>query len=108
MTEEQISYYKENPLLFLLECYILKCIDALPPHMEPTLQKLAPKLAEGQNLSGTWDEILSKFMEFQPGFSEYVNHLYEQRRALARKQLGEDLPPSVFARALVEQNFKVD
>jgi hypothetical protein len=93
-----------NPLVRLLECYVLWAIGALHPADEAQLDELAPRLAELYDLDGNWHQIVAGVMNLPTNMRDIVVGHWERSRDLAQER-GEMLAPQWFAETFVDAHL---
>ncbi|SEN06517.1 hypothetical protein SAMN05428959_10130 [Duganella sp. CF517] len=59
-----MNRYEGEPLLRLIECYVLDSIDQLTSEQAENLASMEPKLSGALGVTGTWKEIVAKTMDF--------------------------------------------
>ncbi len=96
--------YQGKPLLRLLEFYVLKAIESLPPEDAERLATLQPKLAEVYGLDGTWSDIIEAVMRFPPTMPGLIRDTWRKNLAIAEFN-NATLHPQHFAEMFTDQNF---
>ena len=96
--------YEGNPLVRLLEYYVLDAIGELKADDRTFLEKVAPKLQDTYRVRGSWKQVLSQAMHFPASLDDNIRMLWIRNRDLAA-QHGEDLLAEDFARMFVDKNF---
>jgi len=98
--------YAGNPLVRLLDAYVLWAIGALPPEQETLLQQMAPRLRQTWNRREEhWHEILASQMQFPATMPAAIREMWQKNQAIAAA--GNATLTSVdFAYMFVDQNFK--
>lgn len=96
--------YQGKPLLRLLECYVLKAIDALSPEESERLTRMQPKLAKIYGVDGTWKEIIEVAMNFPLSMPALIEDTWRKNLAIAAFN-DAVLNPQQFAEMFVDQNF---
>jgi hypothetical protein len=96
--------YAENPLLRLLDCYVLHVIGHLSHHNRKLLKELEPSLQETFSESGDWIEILESIMNLPPGLQAKILQMWRRNQEMGPAE-GEDLTPGDFARLFVHMNL---
>jgi len=96
--------YSGRPFLRLLECYVLWSIDALTPDLIASLNKMAPKLRETYNATGSWQDIVAGQMDFGPDLPGQLRQMWSvSLRTAADRQ--ETIDPNIWAQTVVDKNF---
>lgn len=98
------SRYTNNPLLRLLECFVLKAIDELSVADAENLTGMQPKLAKIYNRDGTWDEIIAAEMEFPGNMPDLIRKTWERNLVIA-KEHGVGLTSQQFAEMFTDHNL---
>ncbi len=99
-----MSRYAGKPFLRILECYILKSIDALPEPDAKKLEDMTPKLRELYGHAGEWWEIVAAKMDFPTDMPDKIQEIWKRNQILANSNK-EDLHPEHFAQMFVDSNF---
>lgn len=102
---EMSDRYHNNPLLRLLDCYILDAIGQLPAEQAKTLDKLEPRFQETFGESGTWREIVEAQMGFSKVAAQEMRAFWEGYLQQAKHQ-GVPVGPNEFVIDFVKQNFR--
>ncbi len=98
------SRYDGKPLLRLLECYVLSCINQLPEADRSNLEMMEPKLRTIYEAQGDWREIIASVVGFDNSLDGNIRSLWKQNSELAAAH-GEELLPEDFAQMIVDENF---
>ena len=100
--------YAGNPLVRLLDAYVLWVIGALPPEQESLLEQMAPKLRHTWNRSEQhWHEVLASQMQFPATMPSAIHDIWQKNQAIAVASRAT-LTPVDFAYMFVDQNFNHD
>jgi len=97
--------YRGKPLIRLLECYVLWCINELSDADANTLQAMTPKLQEVYQKQGDWQNIIAAEMEFPTHLPNKIRELWQRNTEIAQGT-GVTLTPQGFAEMFVDQNLK--
>jgi hypothetical protein len=103
--------YAGQPLLKLLECYVLDAIGELDVARESSLRAMAPKLAEIYAVPSTpaapadWRQVIAAAMQFPPDLAQAIRDVWIKNLATA-KAAGRRLSADEFARLFVDENFR--
>lgn len=104
--------YAGQPLLKLLECYVLDAIGELDAERESSLRAMAPKLAEIYGVPPTagsapddWRQAIAAAMQFPPDLAQAIRDVWIKNLATA-KAAGTQLSADEFARLFVDENFR--
>lgn len=96
--------YEGQPLLRVLECYVLWSVDHLAPGQAEKLELMAPGLAATYGTDGTWQEIIAAQMAFPPSLPDALRGMWERTLANARDQR-DTVDPELWAQQVVDSNF---
>ena len=91
-----VSRYAGNPLLRLLELYVLWSIGELNSNDDDLLQQMTPRLRETYSHNGTWFEIIESVMELPVAARQEIVELWKRARAV-------DPSAQAFAERFVDQ-----
>lgn len=90
--------YEGQPLLRLLELYVLHHIGQLSGEDEAGLKAMAPKLRQTWGRDGEWHELVSGAVNLPAEFPAHVRRLWERER--------DTVAPEQFARMVIDANVK--
>lgn len=90
--------YKDQPLLRLLELYVLHHIGQLSAEDEAGLKEMTPRLRQAWGRDGEWHELVATAAKLPPQFPAHVRQLWEHERDVAA--------PEQFARLVVDANVQ--
>jgi hypothetical protein len=90
--------YKDQPLLRLLELYVLHHIGQLSAEDEAGLKAMAPKLSQSWGRQGEWHELVAAAVNLPPQFPAHLRQLWEHERDV--------VPAEQFAQMVVDANVK--
>jgi hypothetical protein len=96
--------YEGKPLLRLIECYVLRAINALSEEQNGALEELTPYLQKTYNRTGSWHEIIAAQMEFPSDLPERIRGMWSRNQEIA-KRVGDVLEPEQFAQMFVDSNI---
>jgi hypothetical protein len=98
--------YEHNPMLVLVENYILDAIGVLEPEKAARLGQIVPRIlpAAGKNPPTDWRVILERHLDLPADTSTTLKTLWTQRQAEADLKQ-EDLTAEDFARQQADQLF---
>jgi hypothetical protein len=103
--------YDGQPLLKLLESYVLDAIGELDAERESWLRGMAPKLAEIYAVPSTadapadWRQVIAAAMQFPPDLAQAIHDVWIKNLATA-KAAGTRPSAEEFARLFVDENFR--
>ena len=97
--------YQGKPLLRLLEYYVLRAIDELPPPEQEALERLAPKLQAVYGGEGSWHEAVAAAVRMPPETAEAIRAMWTQNLEIARANGVAPLTPQKFAEMVVDENL---
>jgi hypothetical protein len=97
--------YDGKPLLRLLELYVLKAIDQLPPLDQETLTRLAPKLQALYGGKGQWHEAIEAAVRMPADMPQLIRDMWEKNLEIARANNVPALTPQKFAEMFVDENL---
>jgi hypothetical protein len=98
------SRYHGKPLLRIIECYVLWVVGQLPQKEAQAMADVTLKLQQLYKTTGTWQEVISKVMEFPPTMPEMIRGLWVKNAAIAKAN-NVKLSPQQFAEMFVDQNL---
>lgn len=98
------SRYEGNPLLRLLECYVLWAIGELDDLQQATLEKMTPNLQSTYGVQGQWHEIIASVMDLPLNMPALIRDMWDKNQAIAREK-SLSLLPQQFAEMFVDQNL---
>ena len=90
-----------NPLLELLESYVLDCLGALPPNRAAQLRVVVVRVFGDVD---DWRTRLRTELGLGDDLDGSLRELWEKNLAIARAE-GVELTPESFARMVVQENF---
>lgn len=90
--------YEGQPLLRLLELYVLHHIGQLSAEDEAGLKAMAPKLRATWKLNGEWHEVVAAAVKLPSAFPDHIRRLWEHER--------DAVAPEQFARAIIDANVQ--
>ncbi|WP_431104075.1 hypothetical protein [Roseateles noduli] len=93
-----------KPLLRLLDCYLLDCIQQLDDEQRAGLVRLEPKLQAVFGMNGRWNEILCAVLDLPDTFPEQVRAHWQGYLDHAHG-LGRSVHPNEFVLDFTRQNF---
>ena len=96
--------YQSQPLLRLLECYVLWAIDRLPEDDQNKMTELAPKLRTLYGVEGTWQAVLEAVMHLPANMTDLIRDLWFKNSEIASRN-NATLSPQQFAEMFVDQNL---
>jgi hypothetical protein len=96
--------YEGQPLLRLLECYVLWSIGELPEKEAQAMEAMAPKLRQIYEADGTWQDVIATVMELPPNMPQMIRDLWTRNSELARTSQME-LSSQTFAEMFVDANL---
>jgi hypothetical protein len=99
------SRYDGKPLVRLLELYVLKAIDELPPAEQDTLTRLAPKLHTVYGGNGQWDEAVAAAVQMPPEMPVAIRDMWAKNLEIARTNNVPPLSAQKFAELFVDENL---
>lgn len=97
--------YEGQPLLRLLECYVLWAIGALPEVDAKRLVEMTPKLRSIYGADGEWQDAIAKALSLPPNMPTLIRQVWAKNSEIAR-QNRTILPPQQFAEMFVDQNWR--
>ncbi|BDI33328.1 hypothetical protein CCAX7_53790 [Capsulimonas corticalis] len=99
-----MSRYDGQPFLRFLDCYVLKAIGHLSAQHETALRQMAPALAKSYGMTGAWEAIVERQMDFPATLPAQIHELWVENVALAKAR-HIILDPEDFTTQFVDQNF---
>jgi hypothetical protein len=96
--------YENNPLLRLLDCYLMDLIGELGQDQLQTLVNLEPMLRRAWKSEGAWRQLVEEQMGFQPTVPDKVRTFWLGYIKAAKEQ-GLPAVPFDFVVSFVDQNF---
>jgi hypothetical protein len=100
MTVQAVRYV-ENPLLRLLECYVLWAIGALHPFDEAQLAELGVRLSALYEREGRWHQVVAGVLELPSNMPALLQTRWARESELAQ-DCGEAPDPQAFAETFVD------
>jgi hypothetical protein len=97
--------YDGKPLLRLLELYVLKALDQLPPLEEETLNRLAPKLQAVYGGNGAWHEAVAAAVRMPTDMPQLIRDMWDKNLEIARTNNVPALSAQKFAELFVDENL---
>ncbi|RUT89762.1 MULTISPECIES: hypothetical protein [unclassified Mesorhizobium] len=97
--------YDGQPLLRLLDVYVLWAIGELSQESEEGLKRMAPKLQSLFGGDGRWHDAVAQSMHMPEGMPAAIRDMWVRNVEIARVN-GTTLPPERFAEMFVDENFK--
>ena len=97
--------YDGKPLLRLLELYILKALDELPPIEQETLTRLAPKLQAIYGGNGQWHEAIEAAVHMPADMPQQIRDLWAKNLEIAKANNVPALSAQKFAEMFVDENL---
>ena len=97
--------YEGKPLLRLLELYVLKALDQLPPLEEETLNRLAPKLQAVYGGNGAWHEAVAAAVRMPTDMPQLIRDMWDKNLEIARTNNVPALSAQKFAELFVDENL---
>lgn len=99
------SRYDGKPLLRLLELYILKALDELPPIEQETLTRLAPKLQAIYGGNGQWQEAIEAAVHMPADMPQQIRDMWAKNLEIAKANNVPALSAQKFAEMFVDENL---
>ena len=96
--------YDGKPLLRLLELYVLRAIDELPPMEQQALERMAPKLHAIYGGNGAWHEAVAAAVHLPADIPAAIRDLWARNLEIARTN-DTPLVPQMFAEMFVDENL---
>jgi hypothetical protein len=96
--------YDGKPLLRLLELYVLRSIDELPPPDQQALERMAPKLHAIYGGNGEWHEAVAAAVHMPADMPVAIRDMWVRNLEIARTN-GATLHPQMFAEMFVDENL---
>ncbi|MES0199603.1 hypothetical protein [Mesorhizobium sp. M0011] len=96
--------YDGQPLLRLLELYVLWAIGELSQESEGGLKKMAPKLQSIYGGDGQWHDAVAQAMHMPEGMPAAIRDMWAKNLEIARVN-NVTLTPQQFAKMFVDNNF---
>ncbi|MER8446092.1 hypothetical protein NKH52_23145 [Mesorhizobium sp. M1066] len=96
--------YDGQPLLRLLELYVLWAIGELSQESEDGLKKMAPKLQSIYGGDGQWHDAIAQAMHMPEGMPAAIRDMWAKNLEIARVN-NVTLTPQQFAKMFVDNNF---
>ncbi|TIU47173.1 MAG: hypothetical protein E5W19_23200 [Mesorhizobium sp.] len=97
--------YDGQPLLRLLDVYVLWAIGELSQESEEGLKRMAPKLQSLFGGDGQWHDAVAQSMHMPEGMPAAIRDMWRRNVEIARVN-GTTLPPERFAEMFVDENFR--
>lgn len=102
------SRYAGNPLLRLLDAYVLWCLGSLPPDQEALLQQMTPHLQQTWKRSEKqWHEVLAAQMQLPANMPDLIRENWQKNQVIAAANK-VTLTPLSFTHLFVDENFGLD
>ena len=96
--------YDGQPLLRLLELYVLWAIGKLSQESEDGLKKIGPKLQSIYGGDGQWHDAIAQAMHMPEGMPAAIRDMWARNLEIARVN-NVTLTPQQFAEMFVDENF---
>ncbi|WP_256753492.1 hypothetical protein [Mesorhizobium sp. Mes31] len=96
--------YDGQPLLRLLDVYVLWAIGELSQESEEGLKRMAPKLQSLFGGDGQWHDAVAQSMHMPDGMPEAIRDMWAKNLKIARDN-NMTLTPQQFAEMFVDNNF---
>ncbi|MBZ9871890.1 hypothetical protein LB542_13610 [Mesorhizobium sp. BR1-1-9] len=96
--------YDGQPLLRLLELYVLWAIGELSQESEDGLKKIGPKLQSIYGGDGQWHDAIAQSMHMPEGMPAAIRDMWARNLKIARDN-NVTLTPQQFAEMFVDNNF---
>lgn len=97
------SRYDGEPLLRILECYVLWAIGELDADQARILESMTPKLQSVYGVEGKWHEIISRVMDLPNNLPEKIRELWRRKKNIENNL---ELTAQEFAEMFVDQNLR--
>src|SRR4051794_9349497 len=94
------SRYDGQPMLRLLELYVLWVIGELPQAEQDRLKTMAPELQSIHGGGGEWHDAIAAAMHMPPGMPEAIRDMWVRNREIARAN-DMTIAPQQFAEMFV-------
>ncbi len=103
---DRAASYETQPMLRLLDCYVLDVMGVLDEGSASSLQDLTPRLAQTFGVEATtWQRAVEQAMHLPDGMREEIAALWE--RNLTRfAEAGQQPDPLAFAYGVVDDNLR--
>jgi hypothetical protein len=98
------SRYNGQPMLRLLELYVLWAVGELPQAEQNTLKTMALKLQSIYGGGGDWQDAIAAAMHMPSEMPEAIRDMWVRNLEIARTN-GITLPPQQFAEMFVDENL---
>lgn len=99
--EAEPDRYEEQPLLLIVENYILDCLGEFDSAKHEGMATLVHQLFGGGE---TWQEAVREVMDLPDSFDEEVCSLWEKNQKIA-EEAGEKIHPVQFAKLCADESF---
>ncbi|RWC58877.1 hypothetical protein [Mesorhizobium sp.] len=96
--------YDGQPLLRLLDVYVLWAIGELSQVSEDGLKNMAPKLQSIYGGDGQWHDAIAQAMHMPEGMPAAIRDMWARNLKIARDN-NVTLTPQQFAEMFVDNNF---
>ena len=96
--------YDGNPLLRLIELFVIDAIGELQPKDAANLEAMTPKLQQLYKTTGDWRAAISKAMAFPESMPEAIRGMWARNQQIA-SQTGATLSAEEFAVMFVDSNI---
>ncbi|MET3577649.1 hypothetical protein ABID19_000664 [Mesorhizobium robiniae] len=96
--------YDGQPLLRLLDVYVLWAIGELSQESEDGLKRMAPKLQSIYGGDGQWHDAIAQSMHMPEGMPAAIRDMWARNLKIARDN-DVTLTPQKFAEMFVDENF---
>ena len=92
---------RTEPLLVILDNYVLDCIGELPAEGQEAFREVVQKALGGDD---DWKETVRRQLELGDQLDDHLKEMWVQNQEIFRKA-GKTLSPEQFARMVVDKNF---
>ena len=96
--------YDGQPMLRLLEFYVLWSIGQLSDADEKTVIAMTPMLQAAHRAQGRWHEVIAASLRLPADMPDAIRGMWARNTEIAR-QNGATLTPQQFAEMFVDKNF---
>ena len=99
--EAESDRYEKQPMLLVIENYLLDCIGELEEDKLPGMSELVVHLFGGTE---DWRATVRHVLDVEDGFDEEVRELWAHNQKVA-KDNGKTIHPVQFAKLCADENF---
>ena len=99
--------YDKQPILLLLELYVLHCINKLSRAELELLDEMTPQLQTAYQHEGSWKEIIAHISGYGDELPKLARKAWRDKRIEARKEK-INLVAEDFAVAFVDEYFIIE